>query len=90
MQEYTSRSLTYEKDKLIALAGVAQELSRIWKDTYLVGIWRGDVNRQLLWAKDGILDRITGSEIKATRPTQFRAPSWSWAAINGPILFRAN
>ncbi|TVY92656.1 hypothetical protein LAWI1_G001452 [Lachnellula willkommii] len=90
VQEYTSRSFTYEKDKLIALAGVAEELSRIWKDTYLAGIWGGDVNRQLLWAKDGIIDRTTGSEIKATRPTQFRAPSWSWAAINGPILFRAN
>lgn len=77
VQEYTQRSLTQEKDALIALAGIAEELSRIWNDAYFAGLWRGDLIRQLLWQVDGGKDDTTGCEAVATRPVEYRAPSWS-------------
>lgn len=71
VQEYTERSLTYQKDKLIALAGIAEELSRVWKDTYLAGLWKRDLIRQLLWDLHWSKDRIF------TRAGDGLAPSWS-------------
>ncbi|KAF4635178.1 hypothetical protein G7Y89_g2937 [Cudoniella acicularis] len=90
VQEYTSRSLTQETDKLIALAGIAEELFQIWNDAYVAGLWRGDLIRQLLWQREGDVDSETGLEVNVSRSKNYIAPSWSWAAINGSILFRAH
>jgi hypothetical protein len=80
VNNYTERHLTYEKDKLVALAGLAGEIQAVTKDDYLAGIWRTNLVDGLLWT--------TYSESKATRPAQYRAPSWSWASLNGPIDFK--
>ena len=45
---YSRGQLTYSKDKLAALSGVASELQAITGDHYLAGMWKGDLLRQLL------------------------------------------
>jgi hypothetical protein len=77
VQEYTRRSLTYQKDRFVALAGIVAELSRIWNDTYLAGLWRGDLLRQLLWRADAQAEPTTGIEAPRTHSVDFYAPSWS-------------
>ena len=76
VSEYTSRSLTIASDKLPALSGLATFLFKIRsQDVYLAGLWRNEMPLSLLWA--------TTSQV--TRPSQWRAPSWSWAALDGRI-----
>ncbi|KAF1918219.1 heterokaryon incompatibility protein-domain-containing protein [Ampelomyces quisqualis] len=88
-QDYSRCKLSYLSDKLIAFAGIAGEFqSRFPDDTYLAGLWRGDLYSGLLWkatALDGWPTQPNGSHehfadpyITAAEPETYRAPSWSW------------
>jgi hypothetical protein len=76
LQEYMSRSLTFESDRLVAFAGIAgfyQSHAKIPPNSYLAGIWRHVLLQDLLW---------TISEGRKVSPPQnYRAPSWSWASV---------
>ncbi|RKK20338.1 hypothetical protein BFJ66_g494 [Fusarium oxysporum f. sp. cepae] len=76
LQEYMSRSLTFESDRLVAFAGIAsfyQSHANIKANSYLAGIWRHVLLQDLLW---------TISEGRKVSPPQnYRAPSWSWASV---------
>ncbi|KAF4995063.1 hypothetical protein FDECE_12918 [Fusarium decemcellulare] len=75
LQDYMSRSFTFESDRLIAFAGIAslyRALARVPPDSYLAGIWRQSLLRDLLWTvRDGR---------KVSPPQHYRVPSWSWAS----------
>ncbi|KAI1137867.1 heterokaryon incompatibility protein-domain-containing protein [Hypoxylon sp. FL0543] len=76
VENFTQRQLTFSKDKLPALAGLSRHISTTRPgDKYLAGIWRNDLPRALLW---GCIDI-------GVRPLEYRAPSWSWASLDGPI-----
>jgi len=71
--------LTCPADKLPALSGLAKVFRRhLQQDEYLAGLWKGTLQLDLLWYLEG--DHLTASQ-----PTASRAPSWSWASIDGPI-----
>jgi hypothetical protein len=73
--DYTSRQLTFAKDRLPALSGLARYISHTRPgDTYLAGLWKSELPSNLLW---GVLEGV--------RPSIYRAPSWSWAALDGRI-----
>ncbi|KAE9369875.1 HET-domain-containing protein, partial [Stipitochalara longipes BDJ] len=75
VRDYASRRLTYAKDKLPALSGLARYISHTRPgDSYLAGLWKSELPSNLLW---GVL--------KGVRPSIYRAPSWSWAALDGEI-----
>jgi hypothetical protein len=79
---YTSAKLTYGKDKLVALSGIARatkdEIARS-NDYYVAGMWRGNLEMQLWWTPAmGLL---------SSRPRPNRAPTWSWASIDGPVIY---
>ncbi|KJA27786.1 hypothetical protein HYPSUDRAFT_876431 [Hypholoma sublateritium FD-334 SS-4] len=80
LSEYTRRSITNPADKLVALAGVADAFQRCWPhDTdYLAGLWRHTLARDLTWHR-------ARRAARHARPQEYRAPSWSWAATDGPI-----
>jgi hypothetical protein len=87
--EYTRRKLTYESDKLTALSGLAKEVNKIYGGViggrgvdYLAGIWSVAFTRGLLWSTKGI---AAAPDHRPRRPKDYRAPSWSWASIEGPI-----
>jgi hypothetical protein len=99
---YTKRKLSCPGDKLIAISAVAQVYWSIhseaisqdyetllqeqtsefepWPKPYVAGIWRYEMPFALCWWRpwDG------ESEF---RPLVQRAPSWSWASVDGPIAY---
>lgn len=83
---YSSRELSYETDVLPALSGLAHSFKAVHDlekttDTndYLAGIWRNDLPKGLLWT-------LHDSSV-ASRHSQYIAPSWSWASMNGQVHF---
>ncbi|KAH9211176.1 heterokaryon incompatibility protein-domain-containing protein [Leptodontidium sp. 2 PMI_412] len=84
VEEYSRREFTYVKDKLPALFGVSELVERSCKHKYLAGLWDSDLVPQLLWRHCG---KLMGSSVDYTRGTQYRAPSWSWASVDGRVQF---
>jgi hypothetical protein len=71
---YTETSLTFGRDTLPALSGLAKQwLSTHPNDTYLAGLWRSTLLTDLLW-----FTALSSS----SRAQPWRAPSWSWASID--------
>ncbi|KAJ8131824.1 hypothetical protein O1611_g1804 [Lasiodiplodia mahajangana] len=92
VQAYTRTSLTESGDKLIALAGVAQLMSLSGHQTsatspkmYLAGLFRQHLLLMLEWHSDGGIFSLPGPA--GTRPPQYRAPSWSWASVDGRVFY---
>ncbi|EIW52291.1 uncharacterized protein TRAVEDRAFT_156351 [Trametes versicolor FP-101664 SS1] len=82
--DYTRRTATEESDKLVACAAVAEQFHRVLGTEYLAGLWRSDaLLTDLLWASA----RLPGG--RYTRPTTYRAPSWSWVAVEGIVNHRS-
>lgn len=79
--DYTNRNITVPGDKLVALAGIVEEFHRVYNTEYVAGLWRKTLLLDLLWT------RSSAYEIKP-RPTNYRAPSWSWASIDGLVEYR--
>jgi hypothetical protein len=80
---YSEAQLTYSKDKLIALSGVARQFQQILNDQYVAGLWRNELLRQLCWRV--IRTKSSADQIISNIP--YRAPTWSWAAIDRPITW---
>ena len=78
---YVRLELTYRSDKLIAISALAQEWETLLGggEEYLAGLWKSDLCRQLLWR----MDFTEVGERKRCQP--YRAPTWSWASIEGAI-----
>ncbi|KAI0878530.1 HET-domain-containing protein [Hypoxylon argillaceum] len=76
--EYSSRNLTIGTDKLPAIQSVAEEMAAVTGYEYIrfAGMWRSNLRDELLWCV---------SFGKAERLDVWRAPSWSWAAVEGQI-----
>jgi len=76
---YSKCALTKETDKLVALSGLSNEIQGVLQDDYLAGLFRRDLEYQLLWeVKDAYHGR---------RPSTYVAPSWSWASLCGASVF---
>lgn len=75
---YTYCKLSRSEDKLIACSGVAKRFESLLQGTYVAGMWRTDLEAQLLWV------RFYGSP--GSRQGVYRAPTWSWASIDGAIV----
>jgi hypothetical protein len=76
VRDYTRRFLTYPIDKLSAIAGIAHLYSQFFNSRYLAGLWEFSLLSELMWCS-------VRSDI--TRPLVRRAPSWSWASVDGEI-----
>lgn len=74
---YSAANLTFPKDKLPALSGIAKLGYDETGDQYLAGLWRRQIEEQLCW-------RRVRSSHPMERPP-WRAPTWSWASIDGEV-----
>lgn len=82
----TSRSLTYETDRLHAMSGMAAVLAGQNGD-FLAGLWRDELPLGLLWrTHSNYANRTT---LKSYRHDKYYAPSWSWASVTGEVKFIA-
>lgn len=76
VDEFSKRSLTAPSDKLSAMAGLAAVINDGTVGEYLAGIWSKNIAVGLVW----------GRVYSLLRPAPvYRAPSWSWASIDGNI-----
>jgi hypothetical protein len=88
IQVYTSRSMTYETDKLPALSGVISAIMGQTNDTYYAGIWKNHFLAGLLWRLENPdLDLYVFAPKQPKRLGFWRAPSWSFAAVEGVIRY---
>ncbi|KAG6363941.1 hypothetical protein INS49_009044 [Diaporthe citri] len=88
---FCGRSMTEPSDKLPALSGMAQRYAGLmgWPPgDYLAGLWRQTLISDLLWIREEGLSSISATPDPAKTGRQYgRAPSWSWASMNGRILY---
>lgn len=82
LSDYTSRSLTIETDRPVAIRGVVDQIKIVTKSEYIYGLWREDLNRGLLWERHA----STGNcWTRAPVVNGEQAPTWSWLSITGPV-----
>ncbi|KAM0426063.1 hypothetical protein ACHAPT_008694 [Fusarium lateritium] len=83
VQEYSRCTMTNFSDKLIAMAGLANHLQPSIgnNDEYIAGFWRSQLPHALCWGK-------MSKPVQGFRPAQYRAPSWSWASLEGVEFLR--
>ncbi len=86
VEEFTWLQLSHEEDRLPAFSGLAQQYQQRLKSVYLAGLWRENLLADLMWyaypESGGATHRYY-----TKKPTKWRAPSWSWASVEGPIQF---
>lgn len=81
LEQYSGRVLTRPHDRLVALGALVRQFQTVWPESrYVAGLWTHQLPGTLLWYSSG-----GSSQNPSVRPKQYRAPSWSWAAINGSI-----
>ena len=81
---YSGMDLTRGSDKLIAVQGIAHSLIRRYhlsEEDYVFGLWKPCFPYHLIWGRN----RDFLEEYEAVE--EYRAPSWSWASINGRFRF---
>jgi hypothetical protein len=86
IREYSECELTKEGDKRVTMSAIAKEISMLggWGE-YLAGLWRSDILSDLLWLTRSDHKKAKEGLNWLCRPGVYRAPSWSWASIDGPI-----
>ena len=83
LEQYTNCRLTFSRDKLVAISGLARLFCEPLSDTYCAGLWVRRMPIELLW-KRGILD-LPKLALPKSMQACYRAPSWSWASIDEPV-----
>lgn len=77
IEDYSTRQLTLRTDMLPALSGIATRFASMLNDSYCAGLWRNDLLNGLAWMAVG----------DKTRPSAYRAPSWSWASFDDGAIY---
>jgi len=77
VNDVTGREFTESLDLLPALSGIAGEIEQLTGDTYFAGLWKGNIFMCLLWR----------GPFQGKRSVKYRAPTWSWASVEGRITF---
>lgn len=95
IEDYSSRFLTYESDKLVAIASFARHFQNDMLEggAYLAGLWKEHFPGCLLWRVKRDADVAWYREkhpfaaFEPRRPMVCRASSWSWASLDGEITY---
>ena len=82
---YSIGLLTRREDKLVAISGVARLMQQINESKYLAGMWRENLEWQLLWSANSEPKEWQAKLNTKMMSSPYRAPSWSWASTDGVI-----
>ncbi|POS71228.1 heterokaryon incompatibility protein [Diaporthe helianthi] len=97
VEMYCKTHLTWQKDKLIALSGLAHRMAGLISGSeerkdhmqlrYIAGLWDVHLVSQLLWHVEPLYrgdsdSRSNTIEYSSRRPKEYRAPSFSWASVD--------
>lgn len=75
---YARLGMTYPRDKLVALSGLAQRVKEATSDVYLAGLWKGYLHVHLLWCGYGVREGHA-------RHRPLCAPTWTWASYSSGV-----
>ncbi|EWG54339.1 hypothetical protein FVEG_17301 [Fusarium verticillioides 7600] len=76
---FSQCALTRSRDRLPALAGIASLIQRRLSDDYLAGLWGFSFIEDLCW--------VVADGTQTKKPESPRAPSWSWASLDGAVTY---
>jgi len=79
LEQYTGCRLTFSSDRLVAIAGVAEDFAMRTSMTYRAGLWLEHILTDTCWIVYG----FPRSRSMPREGTTF--PSWSWAAHDGVV-----
>lgn len=74
---YTSKFLTFPRDRMLAISALTSEFGRVLDDVYLAGMWKCSFPVCLFWVVRG--------RPEPRRPRQYQGPSWSWTGVEGCV-----
>lgn len=74
---YIGLEFSRPSDKLHAFSGIAKLFQEVIGQEYLAGLWKSRIIEQLDWQV----------VIPAPAPINYRAPSWSWASVDGKLTY---
>lgn len=89
VEEYSALDLSFERDKLIAIGGLARKASEVTSGElgrYTAGLWEKHLPLLLGWRKHTHFPDVF---LKA-RSSVYKAPSWSWASMNCRVTYGRN
>lgn len=78
VEEFSRRNISNDEDRLPALAGLAEKYRDATGYEYLAGLWRQELPGALLWSTKRCENYLKS-------PKGFRAPTWSWASLEGEV-----
>jgi hypothetical protein len=81
VETYSKCALSYSEDKLMAISGMAKILSKEMDCDYVSGMWRRDLEHQLLL--------FVHPPVAAVKDNGTRGPSWAWTSVDGPIIIQS-
>lgn len=94
---YSQMSLTFDSDRLTAIAGLAQKFQENGAGPYVWGLWKKDILAGLHWVpynERGFAHNTRAYEYEnsdccanLTRTASCQAPSWSWVSVTGRLRF---
>lgn len=80
VRRFTLCSLSYPSDIFPALQGVARRMQLLRHSAYYAGLWKDTLCSDLLWVARTYTPLLPPDY-------KYRAPSWSWASIAGPVAW---
>ncbi|OTB01394.1 hypothetical protein M426DRAFT_323533 [Hypoxylon sp. CI-4A] len=86
-EAYARSELSYNKDKLVAIASMSKLIEEKHDYTYVAGIWKESLLTDLLWfIREGEGRRLT-MQSSTENSTQMIpvCPTWTWASVEGKI-----
>lgn len=88
IETYTGKSLSMPaKDKLVAIAAIMDVFNTVQgvpRDDYICGFLRRDLPQSLYWCMP---NQRCEYDVEIIGTSEYRAPSWSWAANDYPCTF---
>ncbi|KAJ8113101.1 hypothetical protein ONZ43_g5230 [Nemania bipapillata] len=75
MTEYSRRDLAVLDDRFPALAGITEELQKIWGGEFVAGFWKDSLVQHLGWVGGVVMnEQYAGNQWER----RLEGPSWSW------------
>lgn len=80
VSDYSNTGISFVKDKIVAISGIAEHMQNILGDEYCAGLWRQKIEMQMCWQANRESSRSAQSGVQ-------RAPTWSWLTVDAPVNY---
>lgn len=82
VNRYAKAKFSHPEDRIIAFSGITRKFELMLSKKCDAGLWRDHILRDILWYVESCRQ---GDGTPSERPETYRAPSFSWMAVEGAI-----